>query len=84
MDKALATPLHGRLLLADDDAPNRELLCRRLEKQRQSFDQILPSLLDRGALASNVEFRTEGDEPIVLVAPRATAADSSGPGGKPG
>jgi adenylate cyclase len=42
MDRELAVPLveavplqapqHGRLLLADDDEPNRELLCRRLEK----------------------------------------------------
>jgi class 3 adenylate cyclase len=27
-----ATPQRGRLLLADDDAPNRDLLCRRLKK----------------------------------------------------
>src|SRR5439155_10708173 len=42
MEKDLAVPVpqakrhppteQGRLLLADDDAPNRELLCRRLEK----------------------------------------------------
>ena len=31
-DKALESSLQGRLLLADDDEPNRELLCRRLEK----------------------------------------------------
>jgi adenylate cyclase len=28
----LATPQRGRLLLADDDGPNRDLLCRRLRK----------------------------------------------------
>jgi len=41
MDKALQSPVErpaeaqperGRLLLADDDAPNRDLLCRRLQK----------------------------------------------------
>lgn len=39
---------------------------RRFKKQRQSFDQVRPSLFNGRTLAGDVEFRTQGDETVVL------------------
>jgi class 3 adenylate cyclase len=39
-DRSVPAPLQGRLLLADDDEQNRELLCRRLEKLGYSVTAV--------------------------------------------